>query len=111
MKKIDIITFGNLNINTGVNKVIENFEAGENIFRENSILINKIVGFNKKTDKNEENTFKKKIKYILKGCLEKRSKRNKNVTFLLIYLKYILRAKKNNKKIFKYENGSRCFNF
>ena len=98
MKKIDIITFGNLNINTGVNKVIENFEAGENIFRENSILINKIVGFNKKTDKNEENTFKKKIKYILKGCLEKRSKRNKNVTFLLIYLKYILRAKKTIKK-------------
>lgn len=110
MKKIDIITFGNLNVNTGVNKVIENFEAGENIFRENSILINKIVGFNKKTDKNEENTFKIKIKDILKEVFEKYSRYSKNITFLLIYLKYILRAK-NNKKIFKYTNSIGCFNF
>ena len=44
MKNIDIITFGNLDGKTGVNKVIENLNYGQDIFFKNNLNIKNIVG-------------------------------------------------------------------
>lgn len=106
MKKIDIITSGNLNVKTGLNSVIDSLKLGEKIFNNEDIAINKIVGFNKSTDIIERGTLKIFLKNIIKNILEKMSKMSKNITFLLIYLKYIYRAKKTVKKYLNLQTDS-----
>lgn len=96
MKNIDIITFGNLDGKTGVNKVIENLNYGQDIFFKNNLNIKNIVGMNGGS-KNKTSS-KLNLKNIIKDFLEKLSKYSSIITFLLIYLRHIYRAKKVIKK-------------
>ena len=70
MRKIDIITFGDLNVKTGVNKVIENLKIGEYILKEKNIQIGKIIGYTN-TSIVRKKTLKLYLKNIIKIILEK----------------------------------------
>ena len=105
MRKIDIITFGDLNVKTGVNKVIENLKIGEYILKEKNIQIGKIIGYTN-TSIVRKKTLKLYLKNIIKIILEKLAIKSKKITFFIIYLKYILRAKKTIKKYVKLKSDA-----
>lgn len=110
MKKIDIITFGNLSAKTGVNKVIENLKIGETIFKQENIQIGKIIGYTNISlvRKQSVNLY---LKNIIKVNLEKLGRRSKKITFLIIYLKYILRAKQTIKEYLKLKSDANVILF
>lgn len=106
MNKIDVLTFNNLEFPNGVNEVVKSFWEGKEIFQENRISLNYIYGYDGKRlqdlkkqrlDKSKissKNQMKKNKFLKVKNKINTLARNNRILSFIIIYKRFIFRAKR-----------------